>query len=133
MTNEEIKLELARARAFVRGDEQHERQALEASRVNSERRTKRSENYSDVDSEKPATPDFRIAEMTAEHERQLAELKREVESLKADHTVMDLQQFAEKLDGMLAKANELVERLDRNRAPLDLPSPLAARRSSSVN
>jgi hypothetical protein len=124
MTNEEKKLVLARARAFVRGDEQDEREALEASRANFERRNERSENYSAVDPEKPAAADFRphfdpvrrqwprpeppkperkldttpidwqeridaaieserattfevvahvIAEMTAEHERQLAE------------------------------------------------------------
>ena len=145
MTDEEKKLEiLARARAFVRDDEQDEQEALEASRANFERRNKRSENYSAVDPEKPATADFRphfdpvrrqwprpeppkperkldtmpidwqeridaaieserattyevvahvIAEMTAEHERQIAELKSEVESLKADHTAMGLQQF----------------------------------------
>ena len=182
MTNEEKKLVLARARAFVRDDEQDEREALEASRANFERRNRRSENHSAVDPEKPATADFRphfdpvrrqwprpeppkperkldtmpidwqeridaaieserattyeviahaIAEMTAEHERQIAELKREVESLKADHTAMGLQQFADKLDRTLAQCTELIDRLDRG--PIELPSPLSARRSSSVN
>ena len=72
-----------------------------------------------------------IAEMTAEHERQIAELKREVESLKADHTAMGLQQFADKLDRTLGQCTELIDRLDRG--PIELPSPLSARRSSSVN
>jgi hypothetical protein len=170
MTDEEKKFELARARAFVRDDEQDEREALEASRASFERRNKRSENYCTVDPEKPATTDFRphfdpvrrqwprpeppkperkldtmpidwqeridaaieserattyeviahaIAETTAEYERQLAELRSEVESLKADHTAAHLQQFGQKLDATLAKASEVVERL--NRAPLDLP------------
>ena len=72
-----------------------------------------------------------IADMTVEHERQIAELKREVEILKADHTAMGLQQFSDKLDRTLAKCTELIDRLDRG--PIDLPSPLSARRSSSVN
>ena len=65
------------------------------------------------------------------YERQIGKLKHEVESLKGDHTAADLQQFGQKLEVTLAKASELVERLDRG--PLDLPSPLSARRSSSVN
>ena len=72
-----------------------------------------------------------IADMTMEHERQLAELKREVESLKADHTAMGLQQFSDKLDRTVARCTELIDRLDRG--PIELPSPLSARRSSSVN
>ena len=44
---------------------------------------------------------------------------------------MNLQQYGQKLDVTLAKASELIERLDRG--PLDLPSPLSTRRSSSVN
>ena len=176
------KLELARARAIVRGDEQHEREAPEASRAYFERRNKRPENYSAVDPEKPVTSDFRphfdpvrrqwprpeppkpergldttpidwqeridaaieserattyeviahaIAEMTAEHERQIAELKREVESLKADRAAMGLQQFSDKLDRTLAQCTDLIDRLDGG--PIELPSPLSARRSSSVN
>jgi hypothetical protein len=165
MTNEEKKLVLARARAFVRDGEQDEPEALEASCANSERCNRRSENHSAVDPEKPATADFRphfdpvrrqwprpeppkperkldtmpidwqeridaaieserattyeviahaVAETTAEYERQLAELRSEVESLKADHTAAHLQQFGQKLDATLAKASELVERLDRS-------------------
>jgi hypothetical protein len=57
----------------------------------------------------------------------------DVQPIKADHTAAHLQQFGKKFDGMLAKANELVERLDRDRGPIELPSPLSARRSSSVN
>jgi hypothetical protein len=72
-----------------------------------------------------------IAEMTAEHERQLAKLMSDVASLKADHTAADLKQFGQKLDATIAKASELIDRLDRG--PLDLPSPLSARRTSSVN
>ena len=72
-----------------------------------------------------------IADMTVEHERQIAELKREVETLKADHTAMGLQQFSDKLDRTLAQCTELIDRLDRG--PIELPSPLSARRSSSVN
>jgi hypothetical protein len=72
-----------------------------------------------------------IAEVTAEQERQLADLKREVENLNADHTAMGLQQFADKLDRKLAQCTELIDRLDRG--PIELPSPLSARRSSSVN
>ena len=41
-----------------------------------------------------------IADMTVEHERQIAELKREV---KADHTAMGLQQFSDKLHRTLAQ------------------------------
>jgi hypothetical protein len=72
-----------------------------------------------------------IAETTAEYERQIAELKCEVESLKADHTAMGLQQFSAKLDRTVAQCTELIDRLDRG--PIELPSPLSARRSSSVN
>lgn len=182
MTNEEKKLVLARARAFVRDDEQDEPEALEASRANSERRNRRSENHSAVDREKTATTDFRphfdpvrrqwprpeppkpergldtapidwqarideaieseratmfeviahaIAEMTAEHDHQIAALKSDVESLKANHTAMGLQQFSDKLDRTLAQCTDLIDRLDRG--PIELPSPLSARRSSSVN
>ena len=60
-----------------------------------------------------------IADMTMEHERQIAELKREVESLKADHTAMGLQQFSDKLDRTLGQCTELINRLDRG--PIDLP------------
>ena len=69
--------------------------------------------------------------MTVENERRIAELKRDVESLKADHTAMGLQQFCDKLDRSVARCTELIDRLDRG--PIDLPSPLSARRSSSVN
>jgi hypothetical protein len=66
-----------------------------------------------------------------EHERQITELKRDVESLKADHTAMGLQQFGDKLDRTWGRCAEGIDRLDRG--PIELPSPLAARRSSSVN
>lgn len=61
MTDDEKREILARARAFVeqRDDEQDEQEALEASRANFERRNERSENYSAVDPENPATADFR--------------------------------------------------------------------------
>ena len=72
-----------------------------------------------------------IADMTVGNERQLAELKREVASLKADHTAMGLRQFSDMLDRTLAKCTDLIDRLDRG--PIELPSPLSARRSSSVN
>ena len=72
-----------------------------------------------------------IADMTVEHERQIAKLQREVESLKADHTAMGLQQFCDKLDRTVARCTELIDRLDRG--PIELPSPLSARRSSSMN
>ena len=72
-----------------------------------------------------------IADMTVEHERQIAVLKREVESLKADHTVANLQQFGQKLDVTLGRCAEPIDRLDR--CPIELPSLLSARGSSSVN
>jgi hypothetical protein len=170
MTNEEKKLVLARARAFVRHDEQDKREALDASRTDFGRRNKRGENYCAVDPEKLATADFRphfdparrqwprpeppkqerkldtmpidwqhridaaieserattyevfahvVAELSAEHEGQIAKLKSEVESLKADHTAADLKQFGQKLDATIAKASELIDRLDRG--PINLP------------
>jgi hypothetical protein len=70
-----------------------------------------------------------IADMTVEHERQIAELKREVEILKADHTAVDLlQQFSDKLDRTLPQCTELIDRLDRG--PLSSPrgKPRARRR-----
>lgn len=69
--------------------------------------------------------------MTVEHVRQIAELKREVDTLKADHSAMGLQKFSDKLERAMARCTELIDRLDRG--PIDLPSPLSARRSSSVN
>jgi hypothetical protein len=38
--------------------------------------------------------------------------------LKADYTVANLQQFGQKLDATIAKASELIERLDRG--PIDV-------------
>jgi hypothetical protein len=72
-----------------------------------------------------------IADMTVANERRIAELKREVDTLKADHTAMGLQQFSDKLERTMARCTELIDRLDRG--PIDLPSPLSARRSSSMN
>ncbi len=69
--------------------------------------------------------------LTVEHEPQIAELKREVESLKTDHTAVGLQQFCDKLGRTMARCTELIDRLDRG--PIELPSPLSARRSSSMN
>jgi hypothetical protein len=64
--------------------------------------------------------------MTVEHERQVVELKRDVESLKAGHTAMGLQQFSDKLDRTVARCTELIDRLDRG--PIDLPPlPLGRR------
>ena len=72
-----------------------------------------------------------IAKERRRYERQIAGLKREVESLKADHTAAGLQQFSDKLDRTLGQCAELIDRFDRR--VIDIPNPLSPRRSSSVN